>query len=63
MAAPACTLDVDGPVRVKSYGKSGLPSAAPAGQMAYVSDEAGGAIIAFSDSSAWRRLSDRAVVS
>lgn len=62
--APACELDVDGPVRVKSYAKASLPAAsAGAGQMIYVSDEAGGAVIAFSDGTNWRRVSDRAVVS
>ncbi|SKC53424.1 beta strand repeat-containing protein [Ohtaekwangia koreensis] len=40
-----------------------LPSAATAGQMIYVSDESGGAVIAFSDGSNWRRVTDRAIVS
>jgi hypothetical protein len=40
-----------------------LPSAAPAGQMIYVTDETGGAVPAFSDGSDWRRVSDRSVVS
>jgi hypothetical protein len=31
--------------------------------MIYVSDEAGGAIPAFSDGTNWRRVTDRAVVS
>lgn len=61
---PAVKLDVDGPVRVKSYAKAALPSAAAgAGQIIYVSDEAGGAVIAFSDGTNWRRVTDRAVVS
>jgi len=60
----ACKLDVDGPVRVKSYTVAGLPSAAAgAGQLIYVSNETGGAVIAFSDGSNWRRVTDRAVVS
>ena len=64
VAAPIAKLDVDGPVRVKSYVKAALPSAsAGAGQMIYVSDEAGGAVIAFSDGANWRRVTDRAVVS
>ena len=59
-----CALDVDGPVRVKSYAKASLPSAAAgAGQIIYVSDEAGGAVLAFSDGANWRRVTDRAVVS
>ena len=60
----ACKLDVDGPVRVKSYTVAGVPSAAAgAGQLIYVSDEAGGAVLAFSDGTNWRRVTDRAVVS
>ena len=63
-AAPVCQLDVNGPAKVKSYSKTALPAAAAgAGQIIYVSDEAGGATIAFSDGAAWRRVADRAVVS
>lgn len=61
--APVCKLDVDGPVRVKSFAKTSLPSAAGAGQVIYVSNEAGGAVLAFSDGTSWRRVTDRAVVS
>lgn len=41
-----------------------LPSAAtyPRG-IVYVSNESGGAVLAFSDSTNWRRVTDRAVVS
>jgi hypothetical protein len=31
--------------------------------MIYVSDETGGSVMAFSDGSNWRRITDRAVVS
>ena len=62
-ASPAAKLDVDGPVRVKSYTVAGLPSAAAAGQVVFISDEAGGATLAFSDGTSWRRVADRAVVS
>jgi hypothetical protein len=31
--------------------------------MIYVSDETGGAVMAFSDGSNWRRITDRAIVS
>lgn len=62
-ASPATTLDVEGPVRVKSYTVIGLPPATPAGQVAFVSDEAGGSTLAFSDDTNWRRVADRAVVS
>jgi hypothetical protein len=64
LAAPAVKLDVDGPVRVRSYAKAALPAAsAGAGQIIYVPDEAGGAVLAFSDGTSWRRTTDRAVVS
>jgi len=62
-ASPAAKLDVDGPVRVKSHTVAGLPAATAAGQIAFVSDEAGGATLAFADGTDWRRVADRAVVS
>ena len=40
-----------------------LPNVIPAGQIIYVSDEAGGAVIAFSDGVDFRRVTDRAIVS
>ncbi|WP_279477762.1 DUF2793 domain-containing protein [Aureimonas sp. SK2] len=62
-AAPVCALDVGGAVRVAAYLKSALPPAsAGAGQVVFVSDEAGGAVLAFSDGAAWRRVTDRAIV-
>lgn len=65
VAAPTARLDVDGAIKVKSYVKTALPSASAsgAGSMIYVSNEAGGAVIAFSDGSNWRRVTDRAIVS
>jgi hypothetical protein len=39
-----------------------LPAATPAGQMAYVTNEAGGAVPAFADGTNWRRVTDRAIV-
>ena len=68
LASPTTTakvkLEVEGPVKVKSYTKAALPEASiGAGQILYVSDEAGGATLAFSDGAAWRRVQDRAVVS
>ncbi len=62
--APTTKLDVDGPVRCKSYTVATLPSASGsgAGAMIYVSDETGGAVMAFSDGTDWRRFTDRAVV-
>lgn len=54
--------DIFGPTG-DSYKVDGLPSAAQPGQMIYVSDETGGSVMAFSDGSNWRRITDRAVVS
>ena len=52
-------------VRVGSYTVAGVPSASTygAGSMIYVSNESGGAVIAFSDGTNWRRVTDRAVIS
>jgi hypothetical protein len=50
-------------VELHSYTVATLPSAALAGQMVYVSNEAGGAVPAFSDGTNWRRVTDRAIVS
>lgn len=49
----------------RSYTVVGLPSAAsfPAGVTVYVSNEVGGGVLAFSDGTNWRRVTDRAVVS
>ncbi len=64
MASPAVKLDIDGPARVKSYTVAGVPAAsAGAGQIIFVSNETGGAVLAFSDGTNWRRVTDRAVVS
>lgn len=51
--------------RARTYAVSALPSAAGAGagSIIFVSDEAGGATLAFSDGTDWRRVADRAVVS
>lgn len=50
--------------QAKSYTVVGLPAAAtyPRGVI-YVSNESGGAVLAFSDGTNWRRVTDRAVVS
>ena len=50
--------------QAKSYTVATLPSAAtyPRGVI-YVSNETGGATLAFSDSTNWRRVQDRAIVS
>ena len=53
-----------GTPRLPSFPKAQLPSAATAGAggHAQVPDETGGAVLAFSDGTAWRRVTDRAVV-
>lgn len=65
VTSPTVALHAAGPVRVASYTVSGLPGAAAsgAGAIAHVSNEAGGAVLAFSDGTSWRRVTDRAVVS
>lgn len=49
--------------RMRSATVATLPSASPAGQWIYVSDETGGAIPCFSDGTNWRRVTDRAIAS
>ena len=51
--------------RPESYTVGTLPDASEEGEgkMVYVSDETGGAVIAFSDGTDWRRVTDREVVS
>lgn len=48
---------------VPSYTVVGVPSASPAAKLIYVSNESGGAVLAFSDGTNWRRVTDRAVIS
>lgn len=48
---------------VPSYTVSTLPAAGTAGGQIYVSNESGGAVLAFSDATNWRRVTDRAIVS
>ncbi len=50
-------------IRPRSYTVAGLPSAATASGLIYVSNETGGATLAFSDGTNWRRVQDRAIVS
>ena len=54
--------DIFGPTG-DSFVVASLPSAAQPGQMIYVSDETSGSVMAFSDGSNWRRITDRAIVS
>lgn len=51
-----------GVLYVGSYTVATLPSATTAAGMIYVSDETGGAVMAFSDGTNWRRVTDRAIV-
>lgn len=64
-ASPTTQLDVAGPIRMGSASVSALPPAGTvgAGALILVPDETGGAVVAFSDGSAWRRVTDRAIVS
>jgi hypothetical protein len=50
--------------KAPSFTVSGAPSASSsgAGAIIYVSDETGGAVLAFSDGTDWRRTTDRAVI-
>tara|TARA_R110001592_G_scaffold8118_1_gene45004 strand:+ start:1784 stop:3166 length:1383 start_codon:yes stop_codon:yes gene_type:complete len=53
-----------GPVEFPQYTVSGVPDAtAYTGHMVYVSNETGGPVMAFSDGSNWRRITDRTVIS
>ncbi len=65
ITAPSAKLHVDGAVRLGTSTVASLPDASTigAGAMLYVSDASGGSIIAFSDGSDWRRISDRSTVS
>jgi hypothetical protein len=57
------TLTMGGPIALRSYAKASLPAASPAGQLIYVSNDVGGATLAFSTGSAWLRVQDLAVIS
>lgn len=46
-----------------TYSVTALPTNAVAGSLAFVSDEAGGAVLAFNDGTNWRRVTDRAICS
>ncbi|MEW4371773.1 glycosyl hydrolase family 28-related protein [Paenibacillus kandeliae] len=64
-ALETAKMIVSGSVKVANYTKSTLPPANSegAGAMIYVSDDAGGSVIAFSDGTNWRRVTDRNIVS
>jgi len=51
------------PVPLPAFAKANLPSAAQyQSHWIFVTDDIGGSTPAFSDGSAWRRVSDRAVI-
>jgi len=52
-----------GPVGLKSHPVSALPPATTPGALIFVSDAAGGSVVAFADGADWRQVTDRAVVS
>jgi hypothetical protein len=56
---------VSASMKAASYTVATAPDAstAGAGAIIYVSDEAGGAVLAYSDGTNWRRVTDRTVVS
>lgn len=52
------------PVKLPVYTVATVPPAAPnPSALIYVSNEAGGAVVAFSDGTNWRRVTDRAIIS
>lgn len=52
------------PLPLVSYTVANAPAAASfTGHLIYVSDETGGATIAFSDGTNWRRVQDRVIIS
>ncbi len=55
-------VSTQAPWLLPSYTVATLPTAT-AGSMIYVSDESGGAVVAFADGTNWRRVTDRVVVS
>lgn len=48
---------------MRAYSVADLPDPSAQSRLIYVTDEAGGAVPAFSDGVSWRRCTDRAVVS
>jgi hypothetical protein len=60
----AAHVVVNKPLKLARYSVASLPAAASHdGCMVYLTDEAGGGVPAWSDGTAWRRMSDGAVVS
>jgi hypothetical protein len=62
--SPATQILNDAPMRLMSRTVAQLAAlTATAGAIVYVSDETGGAVVAFYDGTDWRRVTDRVVVS
>lgn len=55
-------VQVRGRMEVPQFTVATAPSNPPAGALIYVSDETGGAVLAFGDGTNWRRVTDRAVI-
>lgn len=64
VALRALIAIANGETPLNSYAVANVPAAADnEGALIYVSDEAGGAVPAFSDGTDWRRVTDRNVIS
>lgn len=65
VTGPSCKLQVDGPVRVRSYTVGTLPSAATvgAGAIAWCSNEVGGSVLVTSNGSVWKRAGTQTTAS
>lgn len=61
-SASFSSIAMSGPARFADYTVATLPAAEP-GAVVYVSDAAGGPVMAFGDGTNWRRMTDRSVVS
>ncbi|MCB1418006.1 MAG: DUF2793 domain-containing protein [Notoacmeibacter sp.] len=63
-ATPTCLLHVAGPARVGTFTVANAPGAAAcgAGALIFVTNEAAGPVMAFSDGANWRRVTDRVIV-
>ena len=56
-------LRIDATMALPRFSVADLPSAIQPGILIYVPDETGGATVAFSDGTNWRRVQDRAICS
>ena len=61
---PIKQLNIDAPMPLFSVTVATIPAASDFnGHLIFVSDDAGGATIAFSDGTNWLRVTDRAIIS